>query len=125
MQGIRVDTFIKTADETIATEVGTAVKKEESWTTDNVDDVSAGTASDIVSAVPSAFVINDEPFRLSTTFRPDDWTYVPGQEHVKLSYCPCTIRVLALAALAAAKAMATDTEPNPQCFCSGGGKVLH
>ena len=122
MQGIRVDTFIKTADETIATEVGTAVKKEESWTTDNVDDVSAGTASDIVSAVPSAFVINDEPFRLSNTVRPANLTYVPGQEHVKLSYCPCAIRVLALAA---AKAMATDTEPNPQCFCSGGGKVLH
>ena len=89
---------------------------------DDADDVSAGTASDIVSAVSSDFEMNDEPFRLSTTFRPDDWTYVPGQEHVKLSYCPCTIRVLALAA---AKAMATNSTPNPECFCSGGGKVLH
>jgi hypothetical protein len=120
LQGIRVDTFIKTANETIATEVGTAVKKE--IPVDDADDVSAGTASDIVSAVSSDFEMNDEPFRLSTTFRPDDWTYVPGQEHVKLSYCPCTIRVLALAA---AKAMATNSTPNPECFCSGGGKVLH
>ena len=91
-QGIRVDTFIKTENSTVASQVGAAVTNPGSWDSAIISSL----AEDIPEMdASSGLNITNEPFRLSTTVRDDDWTYIPGHAREKLSYCPCTTKVLA------------------------------
>jgi hypothetical protein len=117
-QGIRVDTFIKTENSTVASQVGAAVTNPGSWDSAIISSL----AEDIPEMdASSGLNITNEPFRLSTTVRDDDWTYIPGHAREKLSYCPCTTKVLATAA---AQAAAKGGEPRPECYCSGGGYAV-
>ena len=118
LQGIRVDTFIKTENSTVASQVGAAVTNPDSWDSAIISSL----AEDIPEMdASSGLNITNEPFRLSTTVRDDDWTYIPGHAREKLSYCPCTTKVLAMAA---AQAAAEGGEPRPECYCSGGGYAV-
>ena len=68
-QGIRVDTFIKTENSTVASQVGAAVTNPGSWDSAIISSL----AEDIPEMdASSGLNITNEPFRLSTTVR-DRW----------------------------------------------------